>query len=104
MRIAWMYRYAGDKEKENEYLKKAIPLYEEALKVERAYAGNLSGNMVVYLLGAINFLIGDYDTSATHLSRIISDKNIRVTEARIYDLAKDLWQDIRVIRKSGGNS
>jgi len=102
MRIAWMFRYAKNKEKENEYLKKAIPLYEEALKNERAYAGNLTGNMVVYLLGAINFLIGDYDASTTHLSRIISDKNARVTEARIYDLAKDLWQDIRVIKKSGG--
>jgi len=102
MRIAWMYRYAKDKEKENEYLKKAIPLYEEALRNERAYAGNLTGNMVVYLLGAINFLIGDYDASTTQLSRIISDKNVRVTEARIYDLAKDLWQDIRVLKKSGG--
>ncbi|MBR3622260.1 MAG: DUF2225 domain-containing protein [Selenomonadaceae bacterium] len=58
--IGWIYRYAGDKESENEYLLKAAELYERALATERAFAGNLSSNTVMYLIGAIYFLTEDY--------------------------------------------
>lgn len=101
MRIAWMYRYAEDKENEKVYLAKAAEEYEEALKTERAFTGNLSTNTIVYILGAINYLIGNYDAATTHISHIISDQNVRTQEARVYDLARSLWEDVRAMKRAG---
>lgn len=101
IKIAWIYRYAENKEQEKIYLEKAVEMYEESLKTERAYAGNISGNTVMYLICAIYYLIGEYKKSASNLSRLVSDKNIKAQEPRIYERARDLWQDIRILQKSG---
>ncbi|MBR3722634.1 MAG: DUF2225 domain-containing protein [Selenomonadaceae bacterium] len=102
--IAWIYRYAEDKEAEKEYLLKAAELYERALATERAFAGNISANTVMYLVGAIYFLTENYEQSASYISRMISDHSLRASDPRIYERAKDLWQDIRAIRDSGGGA
>ena len=102
--IGWIYRYAGDKESENEYLLKAAELYERALATERAFAGNLSSNTVMYLIGAIYFLTEDYEQSTSYISRMISDQSLRSSDPRIYEKARDLWQDIRAMKDSGGGA
>ena len=101
MKIAWIYRYAENKEQEKIYLEKAAEMYEESLKTERAYAGHITGNTIVYLLSAIYFLTGHYSKSISNLSRLVSDLNLKTQEPRIYDRARALWQDIRLLQKSG---
>lgn len=101
IKIAWIYRYAGNKEQEDIYLKKAAEMYEESLRTERAYAGNISGNTIIYLLSAIYFLTKDYRKASYNLSRLVGDLSLKTQEPRIYERAKDLWQDIRILQKSG---
>lgn len=102
LKIAWIYRYAGDKENEKTNLIKAAEFYAKALQTERAYAGNLSANGVLYLVSAIYFMAEDYENAATYLSRIMSDQSFRAQDPKLYQKARDLWQDIRSLTKSEG--
>ena len=99
LKTAWIYRYAEDKENEKINLLKSAELYEKALQTERAYAGNLSANAIMYLLGAMYFLCEEYEKATTNISRIISDSNFRAQDPKLYDKARDLWQDIRAMKK-----
>lgn len=99
---AWIYREAEDKEKETELLRKAADLYERSLATERYPQGSMSDNLCMYLVGAIRYRMGDYEKAAQYLSRIIGDQNIRKDEPKLYDRARDLWQDIRNAKGGSG--
>ena len=97
--LAWIYREAGDKTQEAEFLAKAADFYEEALMRESFPIGELTDNAVVYLVAAIYNRLGDRKKATSFLSRLISDRSVREREPRIYDKARDLWGDMRSARK-----
>ena len=55
----------------------------------------MTDNMVVYLIGAIYYRLGDFEKATLFLSRIIGDHDLRSLEPRTFDHARDLWQIIR---------
>ena len=93
--LAWVYRDSGDQEKEFEAMQHAANLFDESLMKERYPIGKLSDNMVIYIVGAIYYRMGELDKSTQYLSRIIGDQRIRETDAQLYGKARDLWQDVR---------
>ncbi len=93
--LAWVYREVGEREKEVEAMQKAADLYDASLVKERYPIGKMTDNMVMYLVGAIYFRMGEYDKATQYLSRIIGDQRIRDTDAQLYRKARDLWQDVR---------
>lgn len=97
--LAWIYREAGDKTQEDEFLTKAADYYEKALAKESFPIGELTDNAVIYLVAAIYFRLGDQKQATSYLSRLISDKSVREREPRIFDKARDLWADIRAGKK-----
>ena len=99
LELAWIYRLAKDTEREIPMLQKAVNLYEQSILTERYPIGGLTDTMAIYLVGAISYLIKDYDKSATYLSRIISDQTLRVTEPQVFEKARYLWQDVRVAKE-----
>jgi len=97
--LAWIYRIAGDKEQETEFLQKAAEYYEEALAKEHFPIDALTDNAVVYLVAAIYRRLGDNQKATLYLSKIIGDQGVRTREPRVYDKARDLWGDMRAGRK-----
>ncbi len=100
--LAWIYREAGNKELETEYLQLAVEYYEQALATEHFPAEALTDNAVIYLIAAIYRRLGEEKKATPYLSKLISDQSIRSSEPRIYDKARDLWGDIRAARKKLG--
>ena len=100
--LAWIYREAGDKTQEDEFLSKAAQFYEDALMRESFPIGELTDNAVVYLVAAIYNRLGERQKATTYLSRLISDKSVREREPRIHDKARDLWSDMRAAKKQLG--
>jgi len=94
LKLAWIYREDEDKEKEDEALAKAVVYYDKSLSTERYPIGNMTDNMVIYLIGAIYKRIGNYESATQYLSRVIGDQRAR-SETKIFNKARDLWQDIR---------
>ena len=99
LQLAWIYREQGDKEREEEYMRKAADFYDESIMTERYPIGNLTDTGAMYLVGAIYFRLKDYEKCAQHLSRIIGDQSLRTREALMFDRARDLWSDVREIQK-----
>ena len=99
LQLAWIYRESGDKELEEENMLKAAEYYDQSITQERYPIGNLTDNAAMYVVGAIYYRLGDYEKCAQHLSRIIGDQSIRSREPQIFDKARDLWSDVRDLKK-----
>lgn len=100
--LAWIFRDNGDKRQEEEFLKMAAEFYEDALATERFPIGILTDNAVIYLLAAIYYRLNDKPKATIYLSQLISDKELRNSDPRIYDKARDLWGEIRTEKKKLG--
>ena len=99
--MAWIYRYNGDKEKEAVALDKAAELFELSLDTENYPVDKMSDTLATYLTGAIYVLRKDYDKATRHLSRIISNQSLRSTAPKIYEMARDMWQDVKDAKAKG---
>ena len=95
LNLAWVYRYSEEREKEVAEMQKAAELFDLSLSKERYPIGNMSDDMAIYLVGAIYYMLGDKDRATQYLSRLISDQGVRVTDRKLYERTRDLWQDIR---------
>lgn len=99
LRLSWLCRVEGDQEKDEQALQEASNLYNESLMTERYPIDQMTDNMVIYLLGAISYRLGDLESATQALSRVISDKRVREEEYRTFQLVRKLWQKIREERK-----
>ena len=93
--LAWIYREAGDKENEEKFLAEAGKLSIESRSREVFPLGQLTEADCIYLIGAIHFRLGDYDTAGRYLSMLMHNKELETKERVIVDRAKDLWSDMR---------
>ena len=95
LQLAWLYRESEERDKEDEILRKVIELYDQSLMTERYPLGSLTDTTVIYLIGALYNRLGDTEKTTQYLSRIISDQDSRIVERKVFEKARDLWQDIR---------
>ncbi|MGN0940274.1 MAG: DUF2225 domain-containing protein [Selenomonadaceae bacterium] len=100
LKLAWAIRTTGDgnPEMEKPYLEKAANLYDRSVMTEHYPIGPLTDSMAIYLCGAIRYIMGDSKNATTYLSQLISDKNLRDMNPKLYDRARDLWQEVRESR------
>lgn len=94
LKLSWLYRESGEEEKEQEVLKRALEAYDKALTTERFPIGSMTDTMVTYLIGELYRRTGNKEKAVQYLSRVIGDQRSRM-EPAIYNLARDLWQDMR---------
>lgn len=100
--LAWIYREAGDKNLEEEYLRMALEYYEEALATEHFPIDALTDNAVIYLIAAIYRRLGEEKKATPYLSKLIGDKQVREMDPRVYDKARDLWSEMRAAKRKIG--
>ena len=93
--MAWIQRYAENKEKEMEYLQKVAELYEESFGKERYPVGGVQETTAWYIASASYYLLGDKEKTTKLLSRIIENQTLRSSNPNLYDKARDLWQEVR---------
>ena len=98
--MAWIYRYDGDEAKEQDALGKAAELFDLSLETENYPVDKMSDTTATYLAGAIHVLRHDYDKATRHLSRLISNQSLRSSAPKIYEMARDMWQDIKTAKKN----
>ena len=99
LRMAWIYRMEKNQEKEREYMEKALHLYERSLYTERYPSDNLTDNMVMYLIGVTYSRLGNKEMASQFISRLISDRSLKVNNSSLYKDAKTLWEDLRAEHK-----
>ena len=97
--LAWIFRDAGERENEMEMLGRAAELYDRSLTTEEYPQNGMSEGLCMFLIGAIYYRKGDIEKSTQYLSRIIGDQSLRTSDSKLYDRARNLWEDVRAAKK-----
>lgn len=93
LKMAWLYRDKEDADMEQSCLQKAVTHYMEAYSTERFPIGKMTQNTLGYLVANLLDRIGEYEEAAKWLGKVVNQK--ASGEAKILDMARDLWQSIK---------
>lgn len=98
-KMAWICRIEDDEEQEREYMKMSARLFEESITSERYPIEKVSDNIATYLIGIDYYMLGDIEKATKYLGQIITSNSIRSSAPKLYERARDIWQDIRSAKK-----
>jgi uncharacterized protein (DUF2225 family) len=95
-----LYRYSGDQEQENKYLKHTLESYKKAYSQEDlSEEGKLDEYTCIYIIGELSKRLGNYEDSTQWLSRLImsfSDpKQKERIPNRLIEISRDLYQEVK---------
>ncbi|WP_438349165.1 DUF2225 domain-containing protein [Paenibacillus sp. FA6] len=88
--IAWLYRYKGEHEQEQRFLKFCLDSYIHVYENEGIGANNAR---LLYLIGEINRRVGNFNEAVQWFSRVINDKNIM--DAAMIRASREQWTVLR---------
>lgn len=99
LRIAWLYRYAGDAELEKRYLTHALNAYKKSYETENLAEGKLEDYTCVFIIAELSRRIGNAEDSMLWFSRLIgmySDpKNkVRIPQ-KLIETTRDLVHELK---------
>lgn len=103
LKMAWLYRDKGDEELEQRCLAKAAEQYMLAFSNERLPIGKMTETALVYLVANLLDRTGDIKQAARWLSKIVAGKKTS-DEAKLNDMARDLWFSIKEKRAALGET
>ncbi|MBB6214614.1 hypothetical protein HNQ80_000697 [Anaerosolibacter carboniphilus] len=90
LRIAWLYRYLHH-EKEFEFLTHAVGCFEQAFANEPLPIGNLDEVSLMYLIGELHRMIGNYEEAIEWFGKAISNPAIR-GKKKIDTMTREQWK------------
>ncbi|MCJ8014353.1 DUF2225 domain-containing protein [Paenibacillus sp. KQZ6P-2] len=88
--IAWLYRYKGDEEQEQRFLKYSLESYIKVYEFEGVGANNAR---LLYLIGELNRRIGEFSQAVKWFSRVINDK--KIVDAAMIRASREQWGVLR---------
>ncbi|UQZ33326.1 DUF2225 domain-containing protein [Paenibacillus sp. PK3_47] len=88
--IAWMYRYQGDVEQEQRFLRYSLDEYIKVFEND-----GMGGNdaRLMYLIGELHRRVGDFSSAVKWFSRLINDQ--RIMDAAMIRAAREQWTLLR---------
>lgn len=88
--IAWMYRYKGETEQEQRFLRYSL---EEYIKVFENDGMGGNDARLMFLIGELNRRIGEYSNAVRWFSRLVNDQ--KITDAVMIRAAREQWSLLR---------
>ncbi|AIQ70896.1 DUF2225 domain-containing protein [Paenibacillus graminis] len=88
--IAWMYRYQGDVEQEQRFLRYSLGMYIKVFEND-----GIGGNdaRLMYLIGELYRRIGEFSNAVKWFSRLINDQ--KIMDAAMIRAAREQWALLR---------
>ncbi len=94
LRLAWLHRYLSQEDKEHYYLQHAKNAFTHAYQREDLPIGNLRQDTLLYLLGELNFRLGEYRQAVKWFNQCVSLPQGECRPA-IKKKARNRWQDAK---------
>jgi len=94
LKMAWLCQDKADTAMEKLCLGKAVEHYMLAYSNEHFPIGKMTENSLSYLIANLLERTGQYEEAAKWLSRVITQRQAQ-GEAKIIDMARDLWQNLK---------
>ena len=99
LRIAWLYRYAGDNELEQRYLSHALSSYEKAYQGEDLTGCKLDEFTCLFIIGELSKRTGDPEESLKWFSKLFAmnsdPKNKSKIPQKLIESARDSIQELK---------
>jgi len=92
LRIAWLYRYLGDKKEEEKYLLRSAALFEEVYVYDDPDKVPIGKHRLIYLLGELNGRLGRYLEARKWFNLLFSEKGL---EPALNRLAREQWDNYK---------
>lgn len=92
LRIAWLYRFSEEYEKEHEYLQKAVDMYIRSHKTELYPRNGITVYDLIYLIAAIYYRMQDKENCVKYLKLLINNKDLRHLNPKVHDLSHKIWK------------
>ncbi|WP_151737183.1 DUF2225 domain-containing protein ['Paenibacillus yunnanensis' Narsing Rao et al. 2020] len=88
--IAWMYRYTGNTQQEQRFLRYALEEYIRVFETDL-----LGGNdaRLMFLIGELSRRVGEFNDAVRWFSRVVNDQ--RITDAAMIRGAREQWTVLR---------
>lgn len=99
MRLAWIYRALLDHEQEQRFMKLAVDEYMEAYISDDYRGTQMTELRLLYMIAELSRRTGQVDQSVKYFSKVI-EKQGSFNEAKIVEMARDRWQEIREEQKT----
>lgn len=96
LRIAWLYRYIGNKTEEERFVRSVLDIYLDIYETEDLDSLSMDKYQFIYLIGELYGRLGDYQKVTRWFSLIIEDKNVSPQVLRI---TKDRWLEFKELRE-----
>jgi uncharacterized protein (DUF2225 family) len=91
IRLAWIYREAGDSESENRFLALAAKEYEESF-VNTDFTNTAMREIeILYLIGELNRRLGNYEKSLQYFKSVVGHED-RSRYTKLVNMARDQWK------------
>ena len=97
LRISWLNRLIGNSNEEKRFMKGAVDFFEKTYSTSMLHSDkSMSSEMMVYLLGELNYRLGQYDESIKWFNIGIT-KYARSPYAKkqTIDMMRNRWMDIK---------
>jgi uncharacterized protein len=98
MRLAWLYRNAGDKSQDQRFMKLAAYEYVESYSNGDYQGTQISETRLLYLIAELSRKTGSDGQAIKFFSKVIEQQN-RSLEPGIIDMARDRWHEMRESRR-----
>ena len=98
IKLAWLFREAGQKAEELTTLDKAREHYELAFLKEKMPIGNMTELALEYLCGELLRRTGKIEEALHYLGKVVANPQAK-NQRRIQDLAREAWNQAREAKK-----
>lgn len=103
LRLAWLYRSLKNDGQEQRFLKMARDYYMDSFSTEDYNGTQMSMLRVLYMVAEISRRVGDLENATRYFSKVIENQNVG-GDAKVVEMAKDQWTQIRAARETGEKS
>lgn len=94
IKLAWLYRFLGNGEQEQRFMRIAFQEYFESYTAQDYQGTHVSEVRVLYLLGELAIRTGNIKAASQHFSKVIEQQR-KTTESKIVEMAKERWNELR---------
>jgi len=96
LRIAWLFRYIGEKTEEERFLRSVLDIYLDIYETEDLNSLSMDKYQFIYLIGELYGRLGEYQKVTRWFSIIIENKN---ASPQILRITKERWSEFKELRE-----
>lgn len=97
LRLAWFYRSLHNEAQERRFMEIARDQYMESFSTEDYASTQMSATRIMYMIAELSRRLGDMKNATRFFSKVIESQRVG-GEAKVIEMAKERWEEVRAER------